>query len=61
MRVRFIVNLAESIEVETTGSVTDEVELRPESPLAAKVLVLLMENDAGKAELASGLGHKTVS
>ena len=61
MRVRFIVHLAESIEVKTTRSVTDEIELRPESPLAAKVLVLLMENDAGKAELASGLGHKTVS
>ena len=73
MRVRFIVNLAESIEVETTGSVTGEVESRLESRLgsrlesrlesqiAAKVLILLMKNDLGKAELASGLGHKTVS
>lgn len=65
MRVRFIVYLAETIVVETTNSVTGEVELRPksrlESQLAAKVLHLLMKNDAGKAELASGLGHKTVS
>ena len=73
MRVRFIVYLAESIAVETTDSVTGEAELRPESRpklrpelrleshLAAKVLILLMKNDAGKAELASGLGHKTIS
>ncbi len=69
MRVRFIVYLTEAIAVETTDSVTGEVELRPksrpelrpESQLAAKVLLLLMKNDAGKAELASGLGHRTVS
>jgi predicted HTH transcriptional regulator len=73
MRVRFIVHLAESIAVETTGLVTGEGELRPElqpelrlesrleSRLAAKVFILLMKNDSGKAELASGLGHKTVS
>ena len=76
MRVRFIVYLAESIAVETTGLAAGEgitarvtAELRPElqpelrleSLLAAKVLVLLMKNDAGKAELASGLGHKTIS
>jgi predicted HTH transcriptional regulator len=77
MRVRFIVYLAESIAVETTGLVTGEGKLQPElrpelrpelqpelrleSLLAAKVLVLLMKNDAGKAELASGLGHKTIS
>ncbi|MCD4841181.1 MAG: ATP-dependent DNA helicase [Methanosarcinales archaeon] len=69
MRVRFIVYLTEAIAVETTDSVTGDVELRPksrpesrlESQLAAKVLLLLMKNDAGKAELASGLGHRTVS
>ncbi|WP_231582861.1 ATP-binding protein [Methanosarcina sp. MTP4] len=61
MRVRFIVYLEESIEVETTGSITGEVESRLESQIAAKVLILLMKNDSGKAELASGLGHKTVS
>jgi ATP-dependent DNA helicase RecG len=73
MLVRFIVHLAESISVKTTGSVTGEVELqlelrpelrlesRLESQLAAKVLILLMKNDSGKAELASGLGYKTVS
>ncbi|MCL7414343.1 MAG: helix-turn-helix domain-containing protein [ANME-2 cluster archaeon] len=69
MRVRFIVYLAESIAVKTTDSVTDEAglrpksrpELRPKSQLAAKVLILLMKNDAGKAELASGVGHRTVS
>ncbi|MCG7848214.1 MAG: helix-turn-helix domain-containing protein [ANME-2 cluster archaeon] len=69
MRVRFIVYLAEAIAVKTTDSVTGEAglrpksrpELRPESQLAAKVLILLMKNDAGKAELASGVGHRTVS
>jgi len=73
MRMRFIVYLTEAIAVETTDSVTGDVELRPksrpelrpesrlESQLAAKVLLLLMKNDAGKAELASGLGHRTVS
>jgi predicted HTH transcriptional regulator len=65
MRVRFIVHLAESIAVETTGLVTGEVEprleSRLESQLAAKVFILLMKHDSGKAELAYGLGHKTVS
>ena len=69
MRVRFIVHLTESLSVKTIDSVTGEVELQPESrlesrlesQLAAKVLILLMKNDSGKAELASGLGHKTVS
>ena len=73
MRVRLIVYLTEAIVIETTDSVTGEVELRPklrpelrpesrlESQLAAKVLLLLMKNDVGKAKLASGLGHKTVS
>lgn len=65
MRVRFIVYLTEVIAVETTDSITGEVELRPESrlesKLAAKVLIILMKNDTKKAELASGLGHKTVS
>ena len=69
MRVRFIVYLAESIAIETTDSVTDKAglrpklrpELRPKSQLAAKVLILLMKNDAGKAELAYGVGHRTVS
>ncbi|HII02134.1 TPA: ATP-dependent DNA helicase, partial [Methanosarcinaceae archaeon] len=37
------------------------LESRLESQIAAKVLILLMKNDSGKAELASGLGHKTVS
>jgi len=69
MRVRFIVYLAESIELETSDSVTDYEKLRSksrpeselESQLAAKVLDLLMESDAGMAALASGLGHRTIS
>jgi predicted HTH transcriptional regulator len=69
MRVRFIVYLADSIEVETATSVTAEVEsrlksrlkLRLKSELAAKVIVLLTNGETSKAELASGLGHKTVS
>jgi ATP-dependent DNA helicase RecG len=35
--------------------------LQPELRLAVKVLILLIENDAGMVELASGLGHRTVS
>ncbi len=66
MRVRFIVYLAEAIAIETTDSVTGEAELRPELPtqlrpklrpeshLADKVLIHLIKNDAGKAELAYG-------
>lgn len=67
--MRFIVHLAESIKIETTGSITGEIESqlesrlesRLESQLAAKVMILLLKNDVGKAELASGLGHKTIS
>jgi len=77
MRVRFIVYLAESIEIETGDSATGDIKSRPEvrpksrpelrpeseltSQLASRVLDLLIENEAGKAELAAGLGHKTIS
>jgi predicted HTH transcriptional regulator len=73
MRVRFIVYLADSIEIETGDSVTSDIKQRPElrpksrpeseleSQLAAKVLDILIEKEAGKAELAAGLGHKTIS
>ncbi len=62
MRVRFVVYLAESLSVKIIGTGTgEEVESRLESRLAAKVLILLMKSDAGKAELAFGLGHRTVS
>lgn len=37
------------------------LESRLESPLAAKVLLLLNEEERGKAFLAQQLGHKTVS
>ncbi|MEA1985806.1 MAG: ATP-binding protein, partial [Euryarchaeota archaeon] len=61
MRVRFIVYLEEAIAVETTDSVTDDIQSRPESQLevllgsrlAARVFILLMKNDAGKSELAT--------
>ena len=36
-------------------------ESRPESTLAVKVMGLLLEANAGKAELAKLLGHKSVS
>jgi predicted HTH transcriptional regulator len=73
MRVRFIVYLSESIGVETGNTVTSDIKQRPksrpksqpeselESQLAAKVLDILIENEAGKAELAAVLGHKTIS
>ena len=73
MRVRFIVYLAESIEVEIGDPVTSNIKRRPElrpksrpeselkSQLAVKVLDILIEYEAGKAELAAGLGHKTIS
>jgi predicted HTH transcriptional regulator len=77
MRVRFIVYLAESIEIETGDSATGDIKQRPKSrpelrpksrpeselasQLASRVLDLLIESEAGKAELASGLGHTTVS
>ena len=65
MRVRFIVYLAEIIEIETTVPLTAEVEswlkLRLKSQFTAKVLILLTRGEASKAEIAFGLGHKTVS
>jgi len=69
MRVRLIAYLAKPIEIETTVPITAEVEsrlksrlkLRLKSQLAAKVLILLTKGEASKAELALGLGHKTVS
>ncbi len=77
MRVRFIVYLAESIKIETGDSTTGDIKSRPElrpksrpelrpeskleSQLASRVLNLLIEKEAGKAELAAGLGHTTIS
>ena len=37
------------------------LESRLESPLAAKILLILTNNEQGKAGMASELGHKTVS
>ncbi|AKB77799.1 hypothetical protein MSHOH_1316 [Methanosarcina horonobensis HB-1 = JCM 15518] len=65
MRVRVIVYLLESIKIGTNGLTTGRVESWLESwlesQIATKVIILLLKNDAGKAELASGLGHKTES
>ncbi|MBP1908607.1 AlbA family DNA-binding domain-containing protein [Methanolobus bombayensis] len=65
MRVRLIVYLAERIKVETSTPITAEAESRLKSrlksELAAKVVLLLAEGEASKAELAQGLGHKSVS
>lgn len=38
-----------------------QLELRLESPPAAKVMLLLAQEEMGKALLAGELGHKTVS
>jgi ATP-dependent DNA helicase RecG len=40
---------------------TEQSRLRLESVLAAKVVLLLADEDAGKTRLASRLSHKTVS
>ena len=63
MRVRVVVRLAEVVPV---GQATEQVttsrpESRPESTLALKVIELLLAADAGKAQLAKQLGHKSVS
>ena len=52
MRMRFIVPLAESLTIQ---------ESTEQSRLAAKVLLILQNEDAGKSRLATELGHKTVS
>ncbi|MES9857796.1 MAG: Fic family protein [Sedimenticola sp.] len=43
----------------TIQDATDHTQ--PESRLAAKVMLILQHGEAGKASLASNLGHKTVS
>jgi ATP-dependent DNA helicase RecG len=74
MRVRFIVPLGEQIKIKAQvkkngNQDTSRPELRPESQiesllgskLAIRVVLLLKESEAGKAQLAAKLGHKTVS
>jgi len=76
MRMRFIVPLAQphSVQDKTKGErpglrpesrpglrPESQLETRLESLLAAKVLLLLKEQEAGKKQLAGALGHKTVS
>lgn len=68
--VRFIIPLLEPIPLLRTtkqvdGTVNEPIDLRLESrlesPLAAKVLLKLHEQEIGKSALAQHLGHKTVS
>ena len=74
MRVRFIVPLGEQIKIKAQvkkigNQDTSRPESRPESQiesllgskLATRVVLLLKESEAGKAQLAAKLGHKTVS
>ena len=70
MRVRFVVPLAQAISTQdvrgdTSAGAQDQLESRLESRLeshlAAKVLLMLREEEAGKAQLAKRLGHKAVS
>ena len=66
-----VVRLAEVVPVVLVPEqvTTSRPELRPESrpesrlesSLAVKVMELLLEADAGKAQLAKQLGHKSVS
>lgn len=67
LRVRVVVYLAQALP--TTPAVlpgtgehtTPRLESRLESNLAAKVMLLLADAEAGKAQLAAQLGHQSVS
>ena len=64
MRMRFIVRLAEPLIAkapEEQVTPPERLESRLESRLAAKVLRILQDSEAGKSSLATTLGHKTVS
>ena len=66
MRVRVVVHLAEALEIQDIHGQLEKItperlESRLESNLAAKVMILLGEDEAGKAQLAKLLGHKSVS
>lgn len=63
MRLRVVVYLAEALKtVQATEQVAPErLESRLESNFAAKVMLLLGKAEAGKANLAKLLGHKSVS
>ncbi len=49
------------IELESDGGLESRLESRLESALAARVVLLLIQQPAGKAQLAQMLGQKTVS
>ena len=70
MRVRLIIPLLEPVRIQNTqrqhiekisAQIDQRLESRLESPLAAKVLLKLQEQETGKSALAQYLGHKTVS
>lgn len=67
MRVRVVVRLAQALRLPHGAALAGDqdslarLESRLESNLAARVVVLLGEAEAGKAQLAKLLGHKSVS
>ena len=66
MRVRLIIRLLEPVRIQNNQrqrieKTSAQVDQRLESPLAAKVLLKLQEQETGKSALAQYLGHKTVS
>jgi ATP-dependent DNA helicase RecG len=68
LRLRFIVPIAGSIAVDGVGlesrlesRLESQLESRLESPLAARVMIHLVQNADGKVGMAQMLGHKTVS
>ncbi len=63
MRIRFTIFFAQPINIlgSSKEHIESRLESRLESKLAAKIIQLLQYKNAGKAELAQGLGHKTVS
>ncbi|WP_454780317.1 ATP-binding protein [Legionella sp. WA2022007384] len=66
MRIRFIIYLAQAIPIDTIFDKRDEqlesrLESRLESKLAARVILILQNEEIGKLQIARALGHETVS
>jgi ATP-dependent DNA helicase RecG len=64
--VRFIIPLLEPVRIQNTQrqyieKTSAQVDQRLESSLAAKVIIKLQKEEAGKFALAQYLGHKSVS
>ncbi|HFN0434704.1 ATP-binding protein [Legionella pneumophila serogroup 2] len=62
MRIRFIIYLAQGIPIDSTFDKRDkQLESRLESKLAARVMLILQNEEIGKLQIARALDHETVS